>query len=192
MEKDYRKYRWFFTSSDNVVIGGKSAEQNEEIMKKHSESREDYVVMHTSAPGSPFTLIKSPNKKDLDEMAIFTACFSQQWKKNNDSAEVDIFTIEQVNKDKKMKTGTFGVMGKIQRKKVKLELSLDFQKGKLRAVPRMTVKKPFVILTPGPLSKEQAVEQLVKIIKNKFNYIMSKDEIMAALPAKDISIKEVK
>ena len=192
MEKDYKKYRWFFTSSDNLVIGGKSAEQNEEIMKTHSESREKYVVMHTSSPGSPFTLIKEPSKQDLDEMAIFTACFSQQWKRGSKDAEVDIFSIEQVNKDKKMKTGTFGVTGKIQRRAVKLELSLDFQKGKLRAVPKITVKKSFVILTPGNLTKEQVTDSLIKIIKNKFNYIMSKDEIMAALPAKDIALRELK
>ena len=189
MEKDYKRYRWFFTSADNLVIGGKNAEQNEEIMKKHSESREKYVVMHTSSPGSPFTLIREPSKKDIDEMAVFTACFSQQWKKGSKEAEVDIFSIEQVSKDKKMKTGTFGVTGKIQRKKVKLELSLDFQKGKLRAVPRETVKKPFVILTPGSLTKEDATNLLIKIIKDKFNYIMAKDEIMAALPAKDINIR---
>ena len=91
MEKDYKKYRWFFTSSDNLVIGGKSAEQNEEIMKTHSESREKYVVMHTSSPGSPFTLIREPSKQDLIEMAIFTACFSQQWKKGSKEAELDIF-----------------------------------------------------------------------------------------------------
>jgi hypothetical protein len=192
MEKEYKKYRWFFTSSDNLVIGGKSAEQNEEIMRRYSESREEYVVMHTSAPGSPFTLIKNPNKRDLEEMAIFTAGFSQQWKKGKVDAEVDIFTIGQISKDKKMKTGTFGVAGKIQRKKVKLELSLDFQKGKLRAVPKLAVKKSFVILTPGNLSKEQAVEKLIKIIRDKFTYIMSKDEIMAAIPAKDIDIKVLK
>ena len=30
---EYEKYRWFFTSSDKLVIGGKSSKQNEEIMK---------------------------------------------------------------------------------------------------------------------------------------------------------------
>lgn len=192
MEKEYSKYRWFFTSSGNLVIGGKSAEQNEEIMKKYSESREEYVVMHTSAPGSPFTLIKDATKKDLDEMSVFTACFSQQWKKNQDSAEVDVFTIEQVNKNKKMKTGTFGVAGKIQKKNVKLELTLEFQKGKLRCIPKISVKKPFVIIVPGNLSKEEAADSVRKIVRDKFNYIMSKDEIMAALPSKDIGIKLLK
>lgn len=192
MEKEYQKYRWFFTSSGNLVIGGKSDEQNEDIMKKYSASREEYVVMHTSAPGSPFTLIKNASKKDLDEMAVFTACFSQQWKKNQDSAEVDVFTIEQVNKDKKMKTGTFGVAGKIQKKNVKLELTLEFQEGKLRCIPKISLKKPFVVISPGNLNKDEAVDSIRKIVRDKFNYIMSKDEIMAALPSKDIGIKLLK
>jgi len=192
MGKDYLKYRWFFTSFRKLVVGGKSAEQNENIMKKRLDTQDNFVVMHTSSPGSPFTLIKNPNKNDLDEMAIFTACFSQQWKQNNKEAQVDIFTTEQISKAKSMKTGTFGVVGKIQRKKAKLELTLEFQKGKLRCVPRSVVKKPFVILTPGKMSKEEAAQILVKIIKDKFHYIMSKDEIMAAIPAKDIEIKEIK
>ncbi|MBM3247025.1 DUF814 domain-containing protein [Candidatus Pacearchaeota archaeon] len=190
--REYLKYRWFFTSSEKLVVGGKSAEQNEDIMKKRVDNKENFVVMHTSNPGSPFTLIKNPNKRDLDEMAIFTACFSQQWKRNNTEADVDVFTTEQINKSEKMKTGTFGVTGKIQRRKAKLELALEFQKGKLRAVPRSVVKKPFVILTPGKLEKEEASQLLIKIIKDKFHYIMAKEEIMAAIPAKDIEIKEIK
>jgi hypothetical protein len=190
--REYLKYRWFFTSLGKLVVGGKSAEQNEDIMKKRLDTQDNFVVMHTSSPGSPFTLIKNPSKQDLDEMAIFTACFSQQWKQGNSEAEVDIFTTEQISKNQKMKTGTFGVTGKIQRKKARLELALEFQKGKLRAVPRSVVKKPFVILLPGKLDKETATQQLVKVIKDRFNYIMSKDEIMAAIPAKDIEIKEIK
>ena len=30
---NYKKYRWFVTSSDKLVVGGKSAEQNEELVK---------------------------------------------------------------------------------------------------------------------------------------------------------------
>lgn len=190
--REYLKYRWFFTSSGKLVVGGKSAEQNEDIMKKRIDNRENFVVMHTSSPGSPFTLIKNPSKQDLEEMATFTACFSQQWKRDNTMAEVDVFTTEQINKNDKMKTGTFGVTGKIERKKVKLELALDFQKGKLRAVPKNVVKKPFIILVPGKFDKEEATQLLIKIIKDKFHYIMAKEEVMAAIPSKDIEIKEVK
>ena len=84
----YLKYRWFYTSSGKLVIGGKSSKQNEEIMKK--VMKED-VIMHTSTPGSPFCIIRKPSKEDLEEAAIFTGCFSQEWKKHKKKTEIQIF-----------------------------------------------------------------------------------------------------
>ena len=62
-EKDYENYRWFFTSNDVLVVGGKSDEQNELVIKNFLKP--DYIVMHTSAPGSSFMIIQSekPAKK---------------------------------------------------------------------------------------------------------------------------------
>lgn len=184
---DYERYRWFFTTSGKLVKGGKSAEQNEDIM---SRVENDDVIMHTSSPGSPFTIIKSPSEEDIEEVAIFTACFSQEWKRGKDKAEVHIFKGEQVTKNKSMKTGTFGVMGSVKRKKVELKLTLDFQKGKLRAIPATSLKKKAIILTPGNLDKNQATNKLMDILKNKYNYPITRDEIMSAIPSDNISIKE--
>ena len=33
-DKSYEKYKWFVTSSGKLVMGGKNAEQNEEIMSQ--------------------------------------------------------------------------------------------------------------------------------------------------------------
>ena len=186
-EVDYERYKWFFTSSGKIVIGGKSAEQNEEIM---SRAENDDVIMHTSSPGSPFTIIKNPSDEDIEEMAVFTACFSQEWKRGKDKTEVHIFKGEQVTKNKNMKTGTFGVLGSVKRKKVELKLALDFQKGKLRAVPVLTAKKKIAILVPGNLDKIKATEKILQIIRDKYNYPITKDEIMSAIPSDNIAIKE--
>lgn len=184
---NYEKYRWFFTSSGKLVIGGKSAEQNEEIM---SEVRDNDVIMHTSSPGSPFCIIQEPSKEDIEEVAIFTACFSHEWKKGKNRSEVHIFKGEQVNKNKGMKTGTFGVMGSVKTKKVELKLALDFQKAKLRAVPLAAAKKKIAILTPGKLDKNQAAEKILKLIKDKYNYPITKDEVMSAIPSDSIDVRE--
>lgn len=186
-EKEYERYRWFFTSSGKLVVGGKSAEQNEEIM---SQVENNDMIMHTSSPGSPFTVIESPTEEDIDEAAIFTACFSQEWKRGKTKTEVHIFKGEQVTKNKNMKTGTFGVMGSVKRKKVDLKLALDFQKGKLRAVPISVAKKKIAILVPGNLDKLGATSKLLDIIKNKYNYPISKEEIMAAIPSDNMAVKE--
>ncbi|MDP1729267.1 MAG: NFACT RNA binding domain-containing protein [archaeon] len=186
---DYEKYRWFFTSSEKIVIGGKNAEQNEQIMESVEK---DDVILHTSAPGSPFCIIKNPNKKDIEEVAIFTACFSHEWKKHKNKSEVHIFRGEQVTKNKGMKTGTFGVMGSVETKKVELKLILDFQKGKIRALPPSVAKKKILTIIPGNLDKIQAANKITSFIKDKLNYPITRDEVMSALPSDNIGIVGLK
>ncbi len=184
---NYEKYRWFYTSSGKLVIGGKNAEQNEEIMKNVEV---DDVIMHTSTPGSPFCIIKNPSAKEIEETAIFTACFSHEWKKKKKKSEVHIFRGAQVIKNKGMKTGTFGVMGSVETKKVELKLVLDFQKGKLRALPPSAAKKKILMLVPGSLDKLRAAEKIADYIKTKHSYPISKEEVMSAIPSDNIGIRE--
>jgi hypothetical protein len=185
--ENYQNYRWFVTSSGKLVIGGKSAEQNEEIM---SNLRNDDVIMHTSAPGSPFCIVKKPTKKDLEEVAIFTASFSQQWKSGKKTADVDVFFGKNVSKTKEMKVGTFGVLGKVVKKKVELRLFLDVQKGRLRAVPETAAKTPLLKIFPGRLDKEKAADKILKILDSK-GIVVKKEEIMAAIPSDRLEIVEI-
>jgi hypothetical protein len=187
VEKSYEKYRWFFTSSGKLVIGGKSSMQNEEII---SFVERDDVVMHTETPGSPFCIVKSPNAKDLQETAVFTACFSHEWKKQKKKSEVHVFKGDQIKKKKGMKQGTFGIIGSINKKKVELKLALDIQARKLRAVPLTAAKKKLAIITPGTLNKEQATIKIMKIMKTKHGYPVSKEEVMSAIPSDNIEVKE--
>ena len=54
--ESYKHYRWFKTSHDLVVIGGKSAEQNDTLLKGLYK-KGPYIVMHTAEPGSPFAVL---------------------------------------------------------------------------------------------------------------------------------------
>jgi len=187
---DYENYRWFFTSSGTLVVGGKSDKQNENVLKNFLKP--NYIVMHTNKPGSAFMIIQSdrPSNKDLKETSVVTACFSQQWKKaNGKNIEVDMFKAPQIFKNKFMKTGTFGVRGSKRIFKVKPELSLVLQKGKLRAVSNSTKEKILVSITPGKSTKEEATEKIFKTIKDKFHLLVSKEEIMRAIPSDKLSIK---
>ena len=190
-EKDYKNYRWFFTSNNVLVVGGKSDEQNELVIRNFLKP--DYVVMHTSAPGSSFMIIQSdkPTKKDLEETAIFCACFSKQWKtiKPSSKIDIDIFKGEQVYKSKLMKKGTFGIKGKKETTKVKPELVLIIQKGKFKAVPNPAKEKVLATMKRGKLSKEDAAEKIAKKIRDKFHLPVHKDEIMQAIPSDKIGIK---
>lgn len=188
-EKDYLKYRWFFTSEGKLVVGGKSDEQNEEVIKRFLKP--DYTLMHTSLPGSPFMIIQydNPSKNDLKETAIFCASFSKQWKSGKKQIEIDMFKGSQIYKTKGMKTGTFGVKGDKETIKVKPELVLIIQKGKIKAVPSNGKEKILAQIKPGKLTKEQAAEKIAKIIRDKFHLPVHKDEVMQAIPSDKIGVK---
>jgi len=181
MIKGYEKFKWFLTSNNKLVIGGKSAEQNEIILKEHLDCND--IVLHTKSPGSPFCIIKGKaNEKDIKEAAVFCACFSQGWKKQRKAMEVHIFKGEQLTKGKGMKMGTFAVFGRVAKAKVKLELWLGMQNGKLRAAPKSCLKEPLIKLEPGKVDKKKAVIILKeKLQEHDVNVTI--EDIMQALPA---------
>lgn len=110
------KFREFKTSSGKRVLGGKTAENNEQLI---SQVKDNEIVLHTAAPGSPFVNIKfrtegskTPiTKKDIYESAVFCAKYSQAWKKAKVKKDVlvHVFKGKDVYKSKGMKLGTFGV-----------------------------------------------------------------------------------
>ena len=77
----YEKFRWFISSDDFIVIGGRDSTTNEIVIKKHSEKGD--IVFHTDMAGSPFIVVKKEGKEGeipkttLDEAAIFTAAHSR-------------------------------------------------------------------------------------------------------------------
>jgi len=178
---DFKKYRWFFTSSGALVIGGKSDSQNEEVI---NSARPHEVVLHTKSPGSPFCVIKEAieeTNEDIKEAAIFCASFSQAWKKSKGKPiEVHIFTKAQIEKKKSMKKGTFGIKGKYKKIKVEPKLYLTFQEGMLRSVP---FESDIALIMPGEMKKEQAALMISKKLE------IPAEEVMSALPAEGISVK---
>ena len=195
LEKNYRKYRWFFTSTGKLVIGGKSAEQNDLLLREIKESGRNFVIMHTSNPGSPFCVIltdlERATEQDQRECAIFTACFSKAWKEARKEAGVDIFSSSQLLKDKKMKQGTWGALGKVEKITVSLELALTKQKNILKAVPESSVKDKKNILVkiqPGNIPKEGMLKKLESVFGRRLN----KEELLSALPSGGFKIYEKK
>lgn len=187
---DYQKYRWFYTSSGKLVIGGKNAEQNEALLRKLKSLEEELIIMHSAEPGSPFSAIFSPansvNSSDMQECAIFTASFSRAWRQKKKKINVDIFHLSSLYKLNSMKTGTWGVKNIIKRVSAPLSLVLTRQKGKLRAVPESSLKSklPLLKISPGKIDKIHLAPQIQALLNNKF----SKEEILAALPPGGLKI----
>lgn len=181
----YDKFRWFFTASDKLVIGGKNREQNEEVIIECAKAGDK--ILHTKASGSPFTLIKSGNgeisEQDIQEAAIFCASFGKTWVEITDEIEVHHFGPEQIVKRAGQGVGEFDAEGEVGRINVKLELAITIQKGKLRAVPISSAGDLdiFFRIYPGNVSKDD-MTRLAKEKLASMGVEISIQEIAQALP----------
>ena len=188
---DYKKHKWFFTKSGKLVVGGKSAESNDNLLNEIKKMRKEMIVMHTKSPGSPFCVIVAPvnviTKSDIHECAVFTGCFSKAWKEEKKSAVVHMFKLSQLNKTTDMKAGSWSVNGKVKDFVVNLKLVLTLQKGIVRAVPLESVDSKDLIATafPGKIDKTKEII-LTKIDKIKE---LNKEQLLSALPAGGLKLE---
>jgi predicted ribosome quality control (RQC) complex YloA/Tae2 family protein len=101
------KFREYVLSSGRVVFGGRTAENNDELVEI---ARPTETLLHTAEPGSPFVnVVESPSKDEIKEAAIFCAKYSQAWRDNKQDVIVNKFLKSDMNKSPKMKAGTWSV-----------------------------------------------------------------------------------
>jgi len=103
----YERFRWFHTADDFLVIGGRNADQNEELVKKYTERGD--LFFHAQAHGAPVTVLKatgpSEAARDVDipetsreEAAQFAVSYSSVWKAGQFAGDVYMVTPDQVSK----------------------------------------------------------------------------------------------
>lgn len=124
----YEKFYWFFTSNGMLAIGGRSAQQNEEVVAKYFENND--LFFHANIFGASVVILKngtSASGEVRDEAAQFAACFSKAWEEG--LAAVDVFSAvrQQVSKSKEkgsLGTGSFLISGEREwHRNVRLELA---------------------------------------------------------------------
>jgi len=181
MPKLAKNFRYFFTSNGLLVLAGKNANQNEEIVRK---AKKDEYLLHTKSPGSPFCVIKGePKEKDFKEAANFCACFSKEWKiKKKGKIEVDVFFKKDVYKEKDMPTGTFGVKKIIKKIMLKPRLFVNLVDGIIEVLPYK--KNTIAIIERGNKEREEIIKEINKFAKEK-NYAIG----LIILPAHNLEIK---
>ena len=126
----------------------------------------------------------------MEETAVFTACFSKQWRAMKKKTQVGIFSLPQLFKKREMKTGTWEIKGKAKHKSVTLELVLIKQKDRLRAVPEKTAKTEeiFLRIKPGKIDKQDMLPKLQVEASEHFN----QEELLQALPPGGVAIARKK
>jgi len=118
-------FRGYITESGLKVLGGKSSETNDDLV---SQANPNDILLHTDAPGSPFVNVgENPSKNDLNDAAIFCAKYSQDWRNSKNDVVVNRFKRKDMNKEVKMKSGTWRVK-KQEKIKVKKSDILKYEK----------------------------------------------------------------
>ncbi len=198
-KKWFESFRWFFTSDGYLVVGGKDAKSNEELVKKRMKKNDIYF--HAEVFGAPHCFIQAPEElkgnefiapdNSMKEAAVFAATFSKAWEEGRAIADVYSVKPEQVSKSAKsgesLSTGAFMIYGERNwfRKSVLACAVGYFNREKvLMAGPISAVRKHCtfsVELRQGSISKEQTA----KLLKDRFlkkGLNLSVDDFVSVLP----------
>ncbi|WP_254764411.1 ribosome rescue protein RqcH [Natrinema marinum] len=121
----FDRFRWFHTSDGYLVIGGRNADQNEELVKKYLEPGD--TVLHTQAHGGPVTVLKATDPSEasssdielpdasIEEAAQFAVSYSSVWKDGRYAGDVYAVDSDQVTKTPEsgeyLEKGGFAIRG---------------------------------------------------------------------------------
>ena len=199
--KWYEKMRWFVSSQGVLVIGGRDANSNENVVKKYLEPQDIYL--HADIHGASSTAIKlnghELNDSILKESGEFAASFSSAW--SNGFSSQDVFWVhpDQVSKTPEsgefLPKGSFVIRGHrnyIRGARVKLAIGIvDYEGKRIMAGPIEALEahcENFVVIKPGYTKKEA----LAKKIINKINEddLLTLDDIIRVLPSGKCDIDE--
>lgn len=191
----YEKFNWFFTSEGHLVVGGRSADQNDELNSKHFDNKD--LFFHADIFGASAVIMKNgteSSRETREEVAQFAASFSSAWENTQSSVDVYSLKREQVTKSKNegaLGKGSFLLKGEREwYRNVPLELCafLNEKIGKTEICPSVTCKKlgikHYVVLSIGRVKKSDAA----KLIAKRLNY-ENIDYIMQHIPSGPFSLK---
>jgi len=185
----YHKFRWFRTSGNFLVIGGRDATTNDMIIKKYADK--DDVVFHTDMRGSPFFVVKTEGKKvdkqSMQEVADATCTFSRAWRTGLQEQQVFYVKPNQLEKGTLPK-GAFLIVGKTSYLPNKINLAVGMTKDlEIMAGPIEAVKahcEKFLELQQG----NDKASNIAKKIKAEIGGDL--DGIIRTLPGGGLEIKK--
>ncbi|WP_407409418.1 ribosome rescue protein RqcH [Methanobrevibacter sp.] len=199
--KWYEKLRWFLSSDGVLVIGGRDANTNENIVKKYLEPNDIYL--HADIHGATSTAIKlngtELNDNILKESGEFAASFSSAWSLGFTSQDVFWVHPDQVSKTPEsgefLPKGSFVIRGHrnyIRGARVKLAIGIvDYEGKRIMVGPIDALEahcENFVVLKPGFTKKEAIAKKIINRINE--DDLLTLDDIIRVLPSGKCDIDE--
>ena len=171
----YHRFRWFVTTDGALVIGGRDASQNEDLVKKYMEGKDLFV--HADVHGGSVVIVKGATAH-LDEVAQFAASYSNAWKAGHFTADVYAARPDQVSKTPEsgeyVARGAFIVRGERQYfRNVSLGVAIGLATAPEVAViggpPGAVVGRTdvWVELRPGTFEPNDAAKKVIRSLREK-------------------------
>ena len=169
----YHRFRWFVTSDGVVVLGGRDASQNEELVKKYMAGGD--LFLHADVHGASVVIVKGKTEH-MDEVTRFAASYSGAWRSGLGSADVFSAHPSQVSKTPEtgefVSRGSFIVRGeRTWYRNVPLSVGIGLMLEPHAAViggPPAAIRgrvKVFVELVPGQFEPNDAAKKVLRILK---------------------------
>jgi len=197
----FEGYRWCVSSQGNLVICGRDAASNEDVVKKHMESNDRYV--HADVHGAPSCVVKAQEpggekraiaEQTLEEACQFALSHSSAWKQYA-SGRAYWVTPGQVSKTPEsgehLPTGAFVIRG--NRRYVKCPVRLAVGVVSVMGARKVMVGPPgavrvhadrVLVIEPGTTDKNQVARDLAE------RFGADVETLQQQLPPGDLRVRE--
>lgn len=203
----YEKFHYFFLDSGKLVVGGRSADQNDLLYNRYFDDPD--LFFHADIQGSAACIVKLGNgikdiasgsqspvleagsvtDEEMAQVAQFAASFSNAWKNGNAAVDVYCVSKKQVSKHSTggfIQKGAYAIVG--ERKwfrSVELKLRIGIENGIVVALPFSSKRKleKEAVIIPGRMEKGEAVKKMSKLLG------VHPDDVQGVLPAGRIALK---
>jgi predicted ribosome quality control (RQC) complex YloA/Tae2 family protein len=201
--KWYEKYRWFISSDDVLVLGGRDMTSNKILFKRYMNTED--LFMHAEIAGAPYVIIKTKGEEipetTLLEAAQFSVSYSRAWRSGLGAGDAYYVLASQVSET--APSGEYipkgGIMVRGDRKylknnplkvaigvKIEEEFAIPIS-GPPSAISHQT--ENYVHLVPGEIASGKLARHIKELLlkrakekdRNKIKRL-SADEIIRILP----------
>jgi predicted ribosome quality control (RQC) complex YloA/Tae2 family protein len=193
----FEAYRWTLSSDGFLILGGRDARTNDQLVKKHLKEGDRYA--HADIHGAPSTVIKDGAKapeSTLREACEFALAYSKAWSSGLVSGSAYWVLPEQVSKQAEsgefLPRGAFVIRGKrnyvhdlpvrLAIGEVEIEGHRKIMGGPVSAVAARS--KRYVVLAPGKEDREDVAKRLAA------SFTVPIEEIVRTMPPGKVQVVE--
>jgi len=193
----FETYRWFMSSQNRLVLGGRDARSNEQLVKKHLGDPDRYA--HADLHGAASVIIKNGSEAGEEEMrqvCTFALASSKAWGAGVSEGSAYWVVPDQVSKTPEagefVPRGGFIIRGRrnyFHHLPLRLAVGEIEHEGarKIMCGPEEAVRarsSRFIVIVPGELARGKLSAQLAKVFE------VPEEEISRILPPGDVEVVE--